>query len=53
MFSLTGYRAFGVRGYAAEDARAILNLSRAGLYCLLGRARKRLERIMEQQSENA
>lgn len=44
---------FYLQNRSAEDARTILNLSRAGLYRLLGRARKRLERLMEMQTENA
>jgi len=44
---------FYLQDCSAEDARAVLNLSRAGLYRLLGRARKRLERIMKRQWENA
>lgn len=44
---------FYLQDRSAEDARAALNLSRAGLYRLLGRARKRLERIMKRQWENA
>jgi len=44
---------FYLQDRSAEDARAVLNLSRAGLYRLLGRARKRLERIMKRQWEDA
>jgi RNA polymerase sigma-70 factor (ECF subfamily) len=44
---------FYLQDRSAEDARAVLNLSRAGLYRLLGRARKRLERIMKRQWSNA
>ena len=43
---------FYLQDRSAEDAQTILNLSRAGLYRLLGRARKRLERIMKRQWEN-
>jgi len=43
---------FYLQDRSAEDARSVLNLSRAGLYRLLGRARQRLERIMRRQSEN-
>jgi RNA polymerase sigma-70 factor, ECF subfamily len=44
---------FYLQDRSAEDARTVLNLSRAGLYRLLGRARKRLERVMRRQWENA
>ena len=44
---------FYLQDRSAEDARNVLNLSRAGLYRLLGRARKRLERIMKRQWENS
>lgn len=44
---------FYLQERSAKDTQAILNLSRAGLYRLLGRARKRLEQIMERQSEKA
>jgi RNA polymerase sigma-70 factor, ECF subfamily len=44
---------FYLQDRSAEDARAVLSLSRAGLYRLLGRARKRLERIMKRQWEDA
>ena len=43
---------FYLQDRSAEDAQAVLNLSRAGLYRLLGRARKHLERIMKCQQEN-
>jgi RNA polymerase sigma-70 factor (ECF subfamily) len=44
---------FYLQSRSAEDAQAVLNLSRAGLYRLLGRARKRLERIMKRRWESA
>lgn len=44
---------FYLQDRSAEDARNVLNLSRAGLYRLLGRARKRLERIMKRQWSSA
>lgn len=44
---------FYLQDRSAEDARSVLNLSRAGLYRLLGRARKRLERIMKPLWEDA
>jgi RNA polymerase sigma-70 factor (ECF subfamily) len=44
---------FYLQERSADDAQVVLNLSRAGLYRLLGRARQRLERIMRRQSENA
>ena len=44
---------FYLQDRSADDARNVLNLSRAGLYRLLGRARKRLERTMKRQWSNA
>lgn len=43
---------FYLQDRSAEDARAVLNLSRAGLYRVLTRARRRLKRMMNCPQEN-
>ncbi|MHC4534629.1 MAG: RNA polymerase sigma factor [Planctomycetota bacterium] len=43
---------FYLQGNSANNVRIILGLSRSGFYRLLGRARKRLERLMPEEQEN-
>jgi len=45
--------AFYLQGLSAEQARAILGLSRSGFYRALQRARKRLERIVGSEWEES
>lgn len=43
--------AFYLQGRSADDARRIMGLSRSGFYCVLERARKRLEKLMSAEQE--
>jgi len=44
--------AFYLQGRSADNARTIMGLSRSGFYCVLERARKRLEKLMSGEQEN-
>jgi RNA polymerase sigma-70 factor (ECF subfamily) len=44
--------AFYLQGRSVEQARAVLGLSRSGMYRVLERARKRLERLMRHHRED-
>jgi RNA polymerase sigma-70 factor (ECF subfamily) len=43
---------FYLQGNSAEKVRRIMGLSKSGFYKLLGRARKRLEKLMPEEQEN-
>ncbi len=43
---------FYLQGNSADNVRRIMGLSRSGFYRLLGRARKRLEKLMLEEQEN-
>ena len=43
---------FYLQEKSADIARRIMGLSRSGFYRLLGRARKRLEKLMLEEQEN-
>jgi RNA polymerase sigma factor (sigma-70 family) len=43
---------FYLQGKSADGARKIMGLSRSGFYCVLDRARKRLERLLAREMEN-
>ncbi|MBC8470583.1 MAG: sigma-70 family RNA polymerase sigma factor [Planctomycetes bacterium] len=43
---------FYLQGNSADNVRRIMGLSRSGFYRLLGRARKRLEKLMPGEQEN-
>jgi RNA polymerase sigma-70 factor, ECF subfamily len=43
---------FYIQGNSADNVRRIMGMSRSGFYRVLGRARKRLERLMPEDQEN-
>lgn len=43
---------FYLQGKSADSARKIMGLSRSGFYCVLDRARKRLERLLTREMES-
>ena len=43
---------FYLQGNSADNVRRIMGLSRSGFYRVLGRARKRLEKLMPEEQEN-
>ena len=43
---------FYLQGKSANNAHRIMGLSRSGFYCVLKRARKRLERLMAKEQES-
>jgi DNA-directed RNA polymerase specialized sigma24 family protein len=43
---------FYLQGNSAENIRRIMGLSRSGFYRVLGRVRKRLEKLMPEEQEN-
>ncbi|MBN2272388.1 MAG: sigma-70 family RNA polymerase sigma factor [Sedimentisphaerales bacterium] len=44
--------AFYLQGKSADAARRVMGLSKSGFYCVLDRARKRLERLLVREMEN-
>lgn len=43
---------FYLQGKSADSARKIIGLSKSGFYCVLDRARKRLERLLAREMES-